>query len=92
MKLVGGIIDNANGSMIISTIAAIISVFLILISLPGLIAGMGLFKRKEWARILTMILSVIELFSFPFGTAIGIYSLWALNQPESISEFKNTPI
>ena len=89
-KVIGGFIDDANGSAILSTIATIITIFLVIISIPGILAGLGLLKRKEWARILTMILSVIELFSFPVGTAIGIYSLWALNQPESIAAFKTS--
>jgi hypothetical protein len=50
---------------------------------------MGLYKRKEWARILTLVLSIVEIFSFPFGTAIGIYSIWALIQPETVAEFGN---
>lgn len=91
LKLVGGFVDDANGATILSLIADILAVVFIIISVPGILAGMGLYKRKEWARVLTLILSVIEIFSFPFGTAIGIYSIWALIQPETIAEFTNTP-
>jgi len=91
LKLVGGFVDDANGATILSLIADILAIVFIIISVPGILAGMGLYKRKEWARILTLILSVIEIFSFPFGTAIGIYSIWALIQPETIAEFSNTP-
>jgi len=91
LKLVGGFVDDANGAMILSLIADILAIVFIIISVPGILAGMGLYKRKEWARILSLVLSVIEIFSFPFGTAIGIYSIWALIQPETIIEFTNTP-
>jgi hypothetical protein len=91
LKLVGGFVDDANGATILSLIADILAIVFIIISVPGILAGMGLYKRKEWARVLTLILSVIEIFSFPFGTAIGIYSIWALIQPETIAEFANTP-
>lgn len=87
LKLVGGFVDDANANTILSIVADILAVVLIIISVPGILAGLGLYKRKEWARILTLILSVIEIFSFPFGTAIGIYSIWALIQPETIAEF-----
>ncbi|HNX54382.1 MAG TPA: hypothetical protein PLG33_03895 [Prolixibacteraceae bacterium] len=87
LKVVGGFVDDSNGSTILSLIADILAIVFIVISLPGIFAGMGLYKRKEWARVLTIILSVIELFSFPFGTAIGIFSIWALIQPEAIAEF-----
>ena len=91
LKLVGGFVDDANGATILSLIADILAIVFIIISVPGILAGMGLYKRKEWARILSLVLSVIEIFSFPFGTAIGIYSIWALIQPETIAEFSNTP-
>jgi hypothetical protein len=46
---------------------------------PSLIAGIGLLYFKPWARVLTIILSVIHLFSVPFGTALRhLRSLGAL--------------
>lgn len=91
LKLVGGFVDDANGATILSLIADVLAIVFIIISVPGILAGMGLYKRKEWARVLSLILSVIEIFSFPFGTAIGIYSIWVLIQPETITEFNNIP-
>jgi len=90
LKLVGGFVDDANGATILSLIADILAIVFIVISVPGILAGMGLYKRKEWARILTLILSIVEIFSFPFGTAIGIYSIWALIQPETTAAFSHT--
>ena len=90
LKLIIGVVDNAESEMVISIIANVIASVFILISLPGIFAGIGLYKRHEWARILTLVLSVIEIFNFPFGTAIGIYSIWALIQPEAIAEFTET--
>ena len=43
-----------------------------------IIAGIGLLKRREWARILTIILGIFHLFGFPIGTAIGVYTLYVL--------------
>ena len=62
--------------------------FLLLLSLPGIIAGFGLLAFKEWSRIMTIVLSAFELLSVPFGTAIGIYGLWVLLKPESESLFR----
>jgi membrane-associated protease RseP (regulator of RpoE activity) len=90
LKVVGGFVDEPSGSTILSLIADILAIVFIIISIPGILAGIGLYKRKEWARILTIVLSVIELFSFPFGTAIGIFSIWALVQDETIAAFNNT--
>ena len=87
LNLVGGFVDEPNANNILSLIADILAIVFIVISIPGIVAGMGLYKRKEWARILTLFLSIIEIFSFPIGTAIGIYSIWALIQPETIAAF-----
>lgn len=42
--------------------------------------GVGFLLRRHapQARIPAIVLSVLALFSFPIGTAIGIYGLWAL--------------
>lgn len=87
MSIIGGFIDQPEGEMILRIIGTVISTFLVIISIPGIVAGFGLYRRKEWARILTLILSVLAIFNFPFGTAIGIYSIWALIQPETVAAF-----
>lgn len=89
-KLIIGFVDEPGVEMVLSIIANVVAVFFVIISLPGIFAGLGLFKRQEWARILTLVLSVIGIFNFPFGTAIGIYSIWALVQPEIVAEFNST--
>lgn len=89
LKVVGGFVNEPTGLTIISLVADILAIAFIVISFPGIMAGIGLYKRKEWARILTIILSVVELFSFPFGTAIGIFSIWVLVQDETVAAFNN---
>jgi hypothetical protein len=54
----------------------------------GFLAGWGLLQRESWARILTIVLSFIALFNLPFGTALGIYSLWVLLPSESEREYE----
>ena len=49
---------------------------IIFISLPSLIAGIGLLYQQQWAMIMVLILGCLKLFSFPIGTAIGIYTIW----------------
>ena len=50
----------------------------LMVPIPGIIAGIGLLSYQPWARILTIVLSILDLVSFPFGTALGIYGLWIL--------------
>ena len=54
----------------------------------GAAAGVGLLKFEPWARILTIVLAVLSLLSFPFGTALGIYSMWVLLPSESEREYE----
>ena len=82
--------DESAAAGIFAVIAAFIGTFLFLVSAPGLIGGIGLLKRQNWARILVLILSVLQLFNVPVGTAIGVYSLWALTRQETIALFGET--
>jgi hypothetical protein len=58
---------------VLGTIAPIIGFFLAIIGVPMLIGGIGLLKRRSWARILIIIVSILALFKIPVGTAIGVY-------------------
>ena len=53
-------------------------IFLLIVSLPGLIAGFGLLNLKPWARILAIVLCAINLVNVPIGTIFGAYGLWVL--------------
>jgi hypothetical protein len=71
-----------------SFIGAIIAFFLIVVSVPQIIGGLGLWKRRPWARILLLIVSVLELLNVPFGTALGIYTIWVLIHDETRAIFE----
>ena len=64
-----------------------IAMFLVVLSLPEIIAGYGVLKQKEWGRILVLILSFLNIVSFPLGTALGIYSFVILIKEDSIQQF-----
>jgi zinc-ribbon domain len=65
-----------------------IGIFIILKGAVGFLAGWGLLQREPWARIVTIVLSFIALFNIPFGTALGIYSLWVLLPAQSEAEYE----
>ena len=44
----------------------------------GFFAGWGLLQREPWARVLTLILAFLALIHVPFGTVLGVYTLWVL--------------
>lgn len=65
-----------------------ISSFILILSIPGIIGGIGLLKMQRWARILVLILGFVNLIDIPFGTALGIYTIWVLMNDETIELFK----
>jgi hypothetical protein len=65
-----------------------VTIVVLVFSLPGLIAGVGLLSFRPWARILTIVISVLELPAFPFHTALGVYGLWVLLSVEGTALFR----
>jgi hypothetical protein len=53
----------------------------------GIIAAWGLFQRLRWARVLALIIAFLSLIHLPFGTALGIYTLWVLLPAQSGEEY-----
>jgi hypothetical protein len=50
-----------------------------LLSVPSLLAGYAMLKRKSWARVAGLVASIVaSILGFPFGTALCVYSLWFL--------------
>lgn len=64
------------------------AIFLAVVALPGLVAGIGLVMRKTWARILGIVVGVLMLFHFPIGTLIGAYTLFVLAQDAAPNYFE----
>jgi hypothetical protein len=75
-----------------SFIGSLIAFFLIIISVPQIIGGLGLWKRRPWARILLLIVSVFQLLNVPFGTALGIYTIWVLIHDETKAIFEKQAV
>jgi hypothetical protein len=98
LVLFGGITSligmNAPGeeALIAIPIVGGVGVFLVLItvvlSVPSIIAGIGLLSHRPWSRVLTLVLSVLELIHVPFGTALGFYGLWVLLSKEVVPMFE----
>jgi hypothetical protein len=70
--------DAAIAMPIIGLAGTMLVVFLLVLSLPGLIAGIGLLRFRPWARILGIVVAVVNLIHVPLGTIVGIYGLWVL--------------
>lgn len=86
----GGLISGDDTAiMVTSIVGASVAGLLVLLSAPGIIGGMGLMKKQPWARILVLVLGFINLINIPFGTALGIYTIWTLTNKETEQLFRN---
>jgi len=74
--------DAAMVVPMMGAIGGIVVIVALALSVPGIIAGIGLLKYQPWARILTIVLSILDLVNFPLGTALGIYGVWILFNPD----------
>jgi hypothetical protein len=84
--------DAAIAIPILGLAGTALALMLIVLALPGLIAGWGLLAYKPWARVLGLVLSVLNLLNIPVGTALGIYGLWVLFNKDTERLFSRTAI
>lgn len=82
-----GVLSGDRQAMLVTgAVGTFLAALFLILSLPGLIAGVGLLRFRPWARILAIVLGALHLLSIPIGTALGIYTLWVLlhRQTESL--------
>jgi len=63
---------------ILGIIAVALGIFLAALALPGIIGGWALFTGRSWGRPLILVVGALHLLNIPLGTALGIYTFWAL--------------
>ena len=83
--------DAATAVPIVGAVGIFVVSFLVISSLPGVIVGIGLYQRRTWGRIGGIVLSILELIMFPFGTLLGVYGLWVLLSKETEPLFAPPP-
>lgn len=76
---------------VLGLIGGVIFIVVMVISLPGLIIGIGLMQFRPWARIGGIVISALDLLGFPFHTILGIYGLWVLLNRETELLFAAPP-
>lgn len=80
---------DPTATFVLGTLGTIVAGAIATLSLPGLLAGFGLLRRRPWARTLALGLSVLALFSVPFGTVLGVLSLYILLQDDVRAVFES---
>jgi hypothetical protein len=60
---------------------------LTILGVVHLVFAWGLYERHPWARTLGIVVACLALIRIPFGTALGIYTLWVLLPETSAREW-----
>jgi len=81
--IAGAASGEAGAAVTAGGVGFFVALILAVMSLPSIIGGWGLLKRKPWSRMLVIVLGAISLLSIPIGTILGAYTLWALTKPEA---------
>ncbi|MEO6806974.1 MAG: hypothetical protein ABI286_03260 [Edaphobacter sp.] len=66
------------GPMWVGGLWPIVAIATVFTAALALVAGYGLLNRRPWGRIVAIIAAILMLIKIPFGTALGIYTLWVL--------------
>jgi len=61
---------------------------LFIVAAGGILVGWGLLKHQPWARMAAIVLGIVSLLHPPFGTALGIYTLWVLLSDQGGAEYQ----
>jgi hypothetical protein len=88
LRFAGSFVEDVDVANTVLHFVGIFLPFLILsVSIIGLVGGIGLMSYKKWARIIVLIVSAVNCLNIPLGTLVGVYSIWALMQDESVKLF-----
>jgi hypothetical protein len=60
-----------------------LAVIAIVWGVAHVIVGVVLRRRRPWARLVALMFGSVDLVLLPYGTALGVYSLWVLLNDES---------
>ncbi|MGH9704790.1 MAG: hypothetical protein ACRD4K_15555 [Candidatus Acidiferrales bacterium] len=60
----------------------------VVFGLLDVLTGWALLQHEQWGRTLALVMGVIILLRFPFGTALGIYTLIILLPQQSEEEYR----
>lgn len=83
--VLGGVIavaDDPTAGEVLGLVILVVGAVLALASLPALAAGYALLRDEPWARAAAIVSSFLNLTSVPYGTAVSVYTLYAVFHQE----------
>ena len=75
------------GSQWLAALVPVVGVISVIGAVLAFAVGLSLLARKPWGRVLGVVVAILTLFRPLLGTALGIYTLWALAPAASGAEY-----
>jgi len=80
LTTVGVLVEDPDASQILPLVGTGVGIFLLILAVPGLLAGYGVLTRRNWGIPVALVVGLLNILCFPFGTALGGYSLWVFSK------------
>ncbi len=81
-------VDDPTAMKILGIVGTPVIILMLVFGGAMIAGGIGLFSCRPWARILTLVMAAMGLLNIPVGTLKGVYIIWVLVQPETVSLFE----
>lgn len=81
---IGAVSGDDDAMLVLGIVGTVVGGIMLFLSIPGIIGGIAILQRARWSRIYMIVLSALKLIDIPFGTALGIYTIYALLRPDVI--------
>jgi hypothetical protein len=88
--LIGAVSGDEDAILVLVIIGIAFLVIFMVFAVPGIVAGVGLFMKKNWGRILTLIIGFLKILDFPLGTALGVYTAVILLREDAPAYFRES--
>jgi len=90
LNFAGGFVEEYDevANLVMKFLSTFVPLLIFFFGGIDILAGIALFSYKQWARVLMLVVSAINCLNIPIGTAKGVYSIWALMQPQIMEMFE----
>ena len=91
---VSGGVDRADQGMLVAGgfyggLGLVAALFAVVLAAPNVLVGVGLRQRRRWAWLAGLVCAALALSQLPFGTALAVYALRTLLDPDVNAEFNS---
>jgi zinc ribbon protein len=82
-QVIFGIVAHSPGAgapppAFLHPLLSVVAILVLAKGVAGAATGVGLLQRQPWARVMAIVMAFLSVLNLPFGTALGVYTLWAI--------------